>query len=82
MANKKSMAICAAAREAGITEQEMKNTLISYQDGLFDITFATQWMMYECYVDEESLEVLGFDYRPVPVNMLLAELPESHQDAS
>lgn len=80
--SKKSMAICAAAQEAGITEQEMKNTLVSNKDGLFEIVFTTQWMMYECYVDEESLEVLGFDYRPVPVNMLLAELPESGQSAS
>ena len=80
--SKRSMAICAAAREAGITEQEMKNTLVSNKDGLFEIVFTTQWMMYECYVDEESLEVLGFDYRPVPVNMLLAELPESGQSAS
>lgn len=80
--SKRSMAICAAAQEAGITEQEMKNTLVSNKDGLFEIVFTTQWMMYECYVDEESLEVLGFDYRPVPVNMLLAELPESGQSAS
>ena len=80
--SKRSMAICAAAREAGITEQEMKNTVVSNKDGLFEIVFTTQWMMYECYVDEESLEVLGFDYRPVPVNMLLAELPESGQSAS
>ena len=80
--SKRSMAICAAAREAGITEQEMKNTLVSNKDGLFEISFSTEWMIYECYVDERSLEVLGFDYRPVPVNMLLAALPESAQSAS
>ena len=82
MVSKRSMAICAAAQEAGITEQEMRNTLVSNQNGLFEISFTTEWMMYECYVDEESLEVLGFDYRPVPVNTLLAQLPESGQDAS
>ena len=82
MVNKRNMAICAAAQETGILEQDMRNTLVSHQDGLINISFTTEWMMYECYVDEESLEVLGFDYRPLPVNMLLAELPESGQDAS
>lgn len=82
MVNKRNMAICAAAREAGILEQDMRNTLVSQQDGLINISFTTEWMMYECYVDDKSLEVLGFDYRPLPVNTLLAELPESGQDAS
>ena len=82
MADKKNMAICAAAQEAGITQQEMRNTLVSQKDGLIEVSFTTEWMIYDCYVDEETMEVLGFDYRPVPVNMLLAELPESGQSAS
>lgn len=82
MVSKKNMAICAAAHEAGVTEQEMKNTLVSNQNGLFEVRFTTEWMMYDCYVDEESMEVLGFDYRPLSVNELLVALPESGQDAS
>lgn len=82
MLSKKAMALRAAAREAGVSEHAMRNTLVSNKDGLFEISFSTEWMMYECYVDEQSLDVLGFDYRPVPVNALLAALPESGQDAS
>ena len=77
-----NMALCAAAKEAGITQQEMRNTLVSHGNGLFEISFSTEWMSYDCYVDEETLEVLGFDYKPVPLNTLLGSLPESRQHAS
>ena len=77
-----NMALCAAAKEAGITQQEMRNTLVSHGNGLFEISFSTQWMSYDCFVDEVTLEVLGLDYRPVPLNTLLADLPESGQSAS
>ncbi len=82
MANKMNMAICAAAQEAGIDQQEMRHTLTSSKDGLIEVSFSTEWMYYDCYVDEQTMEVLGFDYRPVPMNTILAQLPESGQNAS
>ena len=82
MVNRKHMAICAAAKELGIKEQEMKNVLVTSQAGFYEINFSTEWMIYDIFVEERSLLILGVDYRPVPVNTLLAELPESVQDAS
>ena len=82
MTAKKNMAICAAAKEAGITEQDMRDIMVSQKDGLIEVRFITEWMIYDCYMDEVTFEVYGFDYRPIPVNMLLAQLPESAQDAS
>ncbi|WP_029233238.1 hypothetical protein [Butyrivibrio sp. VCB2006] len=82
MVNKKNMAIYAAANAAGVSEQEMRDTIITTQDGFFEISFSTEWMIYDIFVDEVTMHVLGIDYRPVPVNDLLAQLPESRQNAS
>ncbi len=82
MADKRNMVIFAAAKEAGISEKEMRGVLVNYKDGFFEITFSTEWMMYDMYVEEESMMVLGVDFRPIPVNLLLESLPESGQDAS
>ncbi len=82
MADKTNMVIFAAANEVGISEKEMKGILVTQKDGFFEITFSTEWMMYDMYVEEESMMVLGVDFRPIPVNSLLESLPESVQDAS
>ena len=82
MNNKKNMVIWAAAKEAGVTEKEMKDIIITYKDGFYEIEFSTEWMLYDMFVEYDSMEVMGIDYRPVPVNTLLASLPESGQDAS
>ena len=82
MADKTNMVIFAATNEVGISEKEMKGILITQKDGLFEITFSTEWMMYDMFVDENSMMVLGVDFRPIPVNSLLESLPESGQDAS
>ncbi|RKM61048.1 hypothetical protein D6855_03880 [Butyrivibrio sp. CB08] len=82
MADKTNMVIFAAANEVGISEREMKGILVTQRDGFFEITFSTEWMMYDMYVEEESMMVLGVDFRPIPVNSLLESLPESVQDAS
>ena len=82
MADKRNMVIFAAAKEAGISEKEMRGVLVNYKDGFFEITFSTEWMMYDMYVEEESMMVLGVDFKPIPVNLLLESLPESGQDAS
>ena len=82
MADKKNMVIYAAANEVGISEKEMKGVLVTHNDGFFEITFSTEWMMYDMFVEEESMMVLGVDFRPIPVNSLLESLPEAVQDAS
>ena len=82
MADKKNMAICAVAAEAGISKDEMRDILIKAEDKLIEVSFRTDWLLYDCYVDEETLDVLGFDSRPAPLNMLLEDLPESGQSAS
>ena len=82
MADKKNMVIYAAANEVGISEKDMKGVLVTHNDGFFEITFSTEWMMYDMFVEEESMMVLGVDFRPIPVNSLLESLPEAVQDAS
>ncbi len=82
MSEKRKMAVCAAAREIGISEGDMVNVYVTYQTGLYEVTFATEWMTYDMFVDENTMEVLGIDYRPIPINSLLAQLPEAVQDVS
>ena len=82
MTGKKNMAICAAAKEAGITEQDMRDIMVTQKDGLIEVRFITDWMIYDCYIEQETYEVLGFDYKPISVNMQLAQLFESALDAS
>ena len=82
MTGKNNMAIRAAAKEAGITEQDMKDIMVTQKDGLIEVRFITDWMIYDCYIEQETYEVLGFDYKPISVNMQLAQLFESALDAS
>ena len=82
MTGKNNMAIRAAAKEAGITEQDMKDIMVTQKDGLIELRFITDWMIYDCYIEQETYEVLGFDYKPISVNMQLAQLFESALDAS
>ena len=82
MTGKNNMAIRTAAKEAGITEQDMKDIMVTQKDGLIEVRFITEWMIYDCYIDQDNYEVLGFDYKPISVNMQLAQLFEEALDAS
>ncbi|SFP93666.1 hypothetical protein SAMN04487928_11284 [Butyrivibrio proteoclasticus] len=82
MSEKRNMVICAAAREIGISEGNMLNVFVTYQHGIYEVTFTTEWMTYDMFIDENTMEVLGIDYRPIPINSLLAKLPEAVQDVS
>lgn len=82
MTGKNNKAIRAAAKEAGITEQDMKDIMVTQKDGLIEVRFITEWMIYDCYIDQDNYEVLGFDYKPISVNMQLAQLFEEALDAS
>lgn len=36
----------------------------AHETGLYYIAFATDWLNYECYVDDSTGEVLGINYYP------------------
>ncbi len=82
MTGKKNLAISAAASEAGVSEQDMKDIMVTQKDGLIEVRFITDWMIYDCYIEQDTYEVLGFDYRPIPLNMQLAQLLEDALNAS
>ena len=58
-------AIFAAVEYANITREEAGNINVRHADGLYEVTFESDWMRYDCYVDENDGEVLGFDQQPL-----------------
>ncbi len=59
-----SAAIEAAVKYAGFTAEEIHGLKTGYADGLFEISFQSDWSIYICYVDAASCEVLGFGSEP------------------
>ncbi len=82
MTGKRNTAINAAAREAGVAVTDMRDTKVLQKDGLIEVRFITEWMIYDCYIEQDTFEVLGFDYRPLPPDLQLTYLPESARSAS
>ncbi|MBE7004111.1 MAG: hypothetical protein E7425_07480 [Ruminococcaceae bacterium] len=66
-------AILCAVNYAKLNEQEVGDIGVRHADGLYEITFSTDWMQYDCFVDESDGEVLGFDSRPLPEHVMLSE---------
>lgn len=66
-------AILAVIAYAKLTETEVCDVSVRRADGLYEVQFASDWMQYDCFVDERSGEVLGFDSRPLPEHMTLIE---------
>ena len=66
-------AVLAAVTYASLTMQEIGDLSVRRADGLYEVTFATDWTQYDCFVDEENGEVLGFDCRPMPEHAMLGE---------
>lgn len=66
-------AILAAIQYVRITEREVGNIDVRRADGLYEVTFETDWMTYDCYVDAADGEVLGFDCSPVSDPAALCE---------
>lgn len=58
-------AIFASVAYAQLTREEICNISVRHSGGLYEVRFESDWMRYECYVDEESGEVLGFDLAPL-----------------
>lgn len=40
----------------------MKNS--THDEGLYHLTFCTDWLNYECYIDDKTGEMLGINYYP------------------
>ena len=55
----------AALRETGVINAEFSRCELA--DGVWELSFDSNELRYDCYVDAESGEVLGVDFRPVPV---------------
>ena len=66
-------AILAAIGYAQLTKEEAGGINVRRADGLYEVTFASDWMTYDCYVDAADGEVLGFDQSPLPEPMALCE---------
>ena len=82
MTGKRNTAINAAAREAGVAVTDMRDTKVLQKDGLIEVRFITDWMIYDCYMEQGTMEVLGFDYIPVPPDLQIVNLRESARSAS
>ena len=67
-------AVQAAAAYAGLTVSELSDLSVLHSSGLYEVRFDTDWMRYDCYVDERGGEVLGFDCRPIPERQMIGEL--------
>lgn len=66
-------AIFAAIAYAQLTREEVCNINVRHTDGLYEVTFESDWMRYDCYVDENDGEVLGFDLAPLSEPAVLSE---------
>lgn len=66
-------AVLAAVAYAGLAEQDASDISIRRTDGFYEVMFASDWTQYDCFVDEQDGEVLGFDCRPLPEHAMLAE---------
>jgi uncharacterized membrane protein YkoI len=55
-----------ALHEAGVTSADFSNDRLEYNAGhaLYELDYATDYMEYCCFVNAETGEVMGFDFRP------------------
>ncbi len=57
-------AVIAVLNETGLNVNEARGFNIEQDNGLFSISFRTDWLRYTAYVDCASCEVLGLDFEP------------------
>lgn len=55
-----------AAEYADVALEDMQDLLVAREGTLAEVTFHTDWMRYDCYVDLSGA-VLGFLTEPMPV---------------
>ena len=61
-----SEALSAALEYAGLSHEEAMCTFTRRDAGLYELGFRTDWLKYDCYIDAQSAEVLGFNFEPIP----------------
>ena len=61
-----SAAISAALDHADVSCDEAYCTFACKKDQLYVIAFRTDYLKYDCYVDADTMEVLGFSFEPIP----------------
>ncbi len=66
-------AVLACVAYAKLNEQEVGDVSIRRADGFYEVMFSGDWTQYDCFVDERSGEVLGFDSRPLSEHAMLGE---------
>lgn len=68
MNNNTMFALTAALNEAHLQPKDICDMHIEKQENLFYVCFRTDWQRYECYVEDESFQVLGLNFMPFTEN--------------
>lgn len=63
-----------AAEYADVALEDMQELVVSREGTLAELTFHTDWMRYDCYVDLSGA-VLGYLTEPMPVSEFGASEP-------
>lgn len=71
MADKREIIIRAIANELHISPEEVKNVTIVRSGNFYETSLMSDWMMFDCYVDDSTYEVAGIDSRPLPISSML-----------
>ncbi|MBR4414419.1 MAG: hypothetical protein IKS59_03765 [Aeriscardovia sp.] len=71
MTDKRDIIIRAIANELHISTEEVKNVTIVRSGEFYETRFMTDWMIYDCFVDDSTFEVTGIDSRPVTISRML-----------
>lgn len=57
-------ALTAVLNDIGMDRADAHQINIEKQDGLYYVSFRTDWQKYEAYVDAVSFQVLGLNFMP------------------
>ncbi len=57
-------ALTAVLNDIGLNRSDARMVNIDKQDGLYYVSFRTDWQKYEAYVDAQTFQVLGLNFMP------------------
>ncbi len=57
-------ALTAVLNDIGMDRAEARLVNIEKQEGLYYLSFRTDWQHYEAYVDADTFQVLGLNFMP------------------
>ncbi len=57
-------ALTAVLNDIGMDRADARLVNIEKQDGLYYVSFRTDWQRYEAYVDADTFQVLGLNFMP------------------